>query len=434
MDKDNDFSKICLDEVIKKAKIVFSKRKSPFFLIIKKRISENVSLIKKETSKILKEFKIAYPVKTNPNLILLSELFALGSDFMISGIDEFSVLIKAFDKTDIKRDVNIFYYSPILDSNKLDKICSYVKKYNTSHNPKTNISIIFVIDSQEQLNLINSKNNLKYIIRLNVFSKLKDKSLVELEKSKDLNYGESIFFGINSTEIKSIFNSMKIKKNNFLGFHCHMSSQIINKKEWDLEVSHLIDIFRYVDKKGYKCSIINLGGGISVDYSEPSFINEQSFSIKNHESKKKRLSLSLSALKYKLKDILKINPETNFYFEPGRFISADSFLLVTRIIAKKMINKKHFIVINSSLYNSSMDSLVVGLRLPVMYPEKCSDKKRKKTEWIIKGSTPCSLDWFNKIVLCSEPKIGSMLIFDKAGAYNYSSDFASLKKLKVYKL
>ena len=61
------------------------------------------------------------------------------------------------------------------------------------------------------------------------------------------------------------------------------------------------------------------------------------------------------------------------------------------------------------------------------------DKKKKNLkEYVIRGSTPDSLDVFAKNIKLSELKSGDHIAFFHAGAYSFCSDFLSLKKPQYF--
>jgi ornithine decarboxylase len=53
-------------------------------------------------------------------------------------------------------------------------------------------------------------------------------------------------------------------------------------------------------------------------------------------------------------------------------------------------------------------------------------------KYMIKGCTPASEDIFRYEVYLINPKVGDKLKFLNAGAYNYTTDFCSLKKIKTF--
>ena len=71
--------------------------------------------------------------------------------------------------------------------------------------------------------------------------------------------------------------------------------------------------------------------------------------------------------------------------------------------------------------------MIVGINLPV----KALIKNKNLVKYHIRGKNPDSLDFFSKNIKLPKMKIGDYLIFQNAGAYNFSSDFLHFKKPNV---
>ena len=69
------------------------------------------------------------------------------------------------------------------------------------------------------------------------------------------------------------------------------------------------------------------------------------------------------------------------------------------------------------------------------YRDSIQDEIEKESKgckaYVVKGSTPCSMDLFRYRVYLKDPKIGDELVFLNAGAYNFTTDFCDLEKLKM---
>ena len=108
--------------------------------------------------------------------------------------------------------------------------------------------------------------------------------------------------------------------------------------------------------------------------------------------------------------------------EPGRFIAAPSVRLETEI---KSIDNNN-ITVDCSVFNAAMDTFLLNIRLLL------ENESEDGEEYTIKGITPDSLDIFRyKVKLKNKPKVGDKLIFLDAGAYNFSTNFCSLKKIET---
>jgi len=201
-------------------------------------------------------------------------------------------------------------------------------------------------------------------------------------------------------KIREIKSNPKISsKIEQLGIHFHRKTQ--NISEWDIlsDFKEIIDedIFSIIDA-------VNIGGGL------PSLYKNTNVKVFNGIINKL----------IKLRNWLH-NKNIKLIMEPGRFIAAPSGELITHIL--RIYQNK--IIINASVYNSNLDALILSIKLLV------KGELETGTPYLIKGSTPCSMDIFRYRVYLENPKEGDQITFLNAGAYNYSADLCNLKKIKT---
>jgi ornithine decarboxylase len=260
----------------------------------------------------------------------------------------------------------------------------------------------FVVDNESDLDiLLNVLENNKISKKINLLLRLK-------LKENTLRTERYFVFGMRSEivnkRIKEIKNNEKLKdKINHLGIHFHRKTQ--NMAEWDY-ASEIIDV---IDNDTLRMiDIINMGGGLPSDYANTN-------------------SNVLPTIINKIKEFKKtINNYTiNLIIEPGRFIAAPACKLMTTIIGIHENN----IIVNASVYNADMDALIVPVKLLVEGELQKDDPDAQP--YVIKGSTPCSMDLFRYRVYLKNPKVGDTLTFLNAGAYNFSTDFCDLEKIKT---
>jgi ornithine decarboxylase len=252
----------------------------------------------------------------------------------------------------------------------------------------------FVVDNEEDLDILLSfLENYDYEINLLLRLKLKENSL-RTEKY--------FVFGMKSEVINrrilELHENPKVKE---LGIHFHRKTQ--NISEWNLqyEISHCIE----AEVMG-KISVMNIGGGLPSHYANT---NVDMVSTVLRKVKKFKDWLNSKGIKMMI--------------EPGRFIAAPSGKLVTNIVSIHENN----IVVNASVYNTDMDALIVPVKLLV----EGELEKNVGDSYVIKGITPCSMDLFRYRVYLKNPKKGDEIIFLNAGAYNFSTQFCDLDKLKT---
>ncbi len=192
-----------------------------------------------------------------------------------------------------------------------------------------------------------------------------------------------------------------IRQINKLGIHFHRKTQ--NIAEWDLRY----EIPQIIEENNWRnIDIVNIGGGLPSRYANT---NDNAIGFIFNRIKEFR-------------DFLK-KKNTEMMIEPGRFIAAPAVKLITEIVAIY----GNTIVVNASVYNSDMDALIVPVKLLVEGELPRGEGK----PYMIKGITPCSLDLFRYRVYLKEPRIGEKIIFLNAGAYNFTTDFCDLEKLKT---
>ena len=151
-----------------------------------------------------------------------------------------------------------------------------------------------------------------------------------------------------------------------------------------------------------KVDIVNIGGGIPISYN-----GKDSDNI-------------LEEIRTGVK---KINAD-KIIIEPGRFIVGPACSLVARVELADDRNA----VLNCSVYNVHIDTIIADLILPC----RALKGTEKRKSYRLLGSSLCNLDVFNECAKLPELKAGDAIVFDKAGAYNFSSDFGSGSGIKTY--
>ncbi|HPC10225.1 MAG TPA: decarboxylase, partial [archaeon] len=224
-------------------------------------------------------------------------------------------------------------------------------------------------------------------------------------KEYTVNTGRYFVYGMYSSQINELIPKLKQNQNiQKLGIHFHRKTQ--NLSEWslirELEDSLSSETFKNID-------FVDIGGGIPVSYK-----NTKAEMIQNVFEKINDLKQFLHQKNIKL------------IIEPGRAIAGPSGKLITHI--KNVVDNT--IIIDASVYNCSMDTIVSHIKLLV----EGEDLEEKGQPYIIKGCTPASEDIFRYRVYFKkekEPKIGDQLIFLNAGAYIYYTDLFNLEKPEI---
>jgi ornithine decarboxylase len=204
--------------------------------------------------------------------------------------------------------------------------------------------------------------------------------------------GKHFVFGMTAKEVNTHINKLQ---NMTLGIHVHRKTQ--NISEWLLQ-EELQEVLEENTLK--KIDYLNIGGGLPILYRNSSDKN-------------------ISYIFENIQKVVAWFPK-KVIIEPGRFISGPSVKLQTTI--KGMF--ENTIILDCSVYNTAVDTVLCSpIRLFI------DGEQEEGKNYLIKGNTPCSLDIMRYAVKLNNPQVGDNIIFLNAGAYNYTTNFCSLKKI-----
>jgi diaminopimelate decarboxylase len=137
-------------------------------------------------------------------------------------------------------------------------------------------------------------------------------------------------FGLNTNEAIDLFRmGGRLKNIEFTAIDMHIGSQIINIEPFAEAIDRLSEVYFNLQKNGINLKHFDIGGGIGVSYK-----GEKIFSIGEFAS----------ALIPKLK---KLN--CKILFEPGRFLTANGGILVSKVLFTKMNYDKNFIITDAAM-------------------------------------------------------------------------------------
>ena len=330
-----------------------------------------------------------------------------------------NIVLQQFNKVNQIADI-VSYSSktnplvtPILEENTDAMFSIHLENELKNIQDKSRVLFLAQAWSQEQIRslinqgikwfVVDNISDLEVIIKFLETTEKKINLLLRLKlKERTLKTEKYYVFGMESNIINQKIKELSDNKNiDQLGIHFHRKTQ--NMAEWNLqyEIEEVIEpeVLNII-------SIVNIGGGLPSNYANTNIKVIDSICNKIHELKKWMQNKNIKLM-----------------LEPGRFIAAPAGKLHTNIIA---INNDT-IIVNASVYNSDMDALIVPVKLLV--ENECGKSQGKP--FTIKGITPCSLDLFRYRVYLDKPKVGDKITFLNAGAYNFTTDFCDLEKIKT---
>ncbi|MCU5745542.1 diaminopimelate decarboxylase [Staphylococcus sp. SQ8-PEA] len=273
----------------------------------------------------------------------------------------------------------------------------------------------FVIDTLEEIDLINkyASESVDVVVRLNPGVEAHTHEFIQTGQ-EDSKFGLSIKHGLAKEAIDQIHESDKL---NLKGVHFHIGSQI-EGTEAMIETAKLV--IRWLSDNDINVSLINLGGGFSIKYTE----NDTSFPI---EEGIKKIT---DAIKQISKEADYPVPEIGV--EPGRSIVGEAGITLYEVGTIKEIPgvNKYVAVdggmsehIRTALYGAEYEALLVNRQEEADETVTVAGKLCESGDIIIKNAK-----------LPSSIKRGDYLAILSTGAYHYSmaSNYNQMQKPPVY--
>ena len=204
-------------------------------------------------------------------------------------------------------------------------------------------------------------------------------------------------FGLDFDTVHKIFNMRwKYPNLNLNGVHVHVGSQILDVNPFEDAIKKILD---FLKTRRIEVEYFNIGGGLGIMYS---IENPQTA---NNFAKKVMPMLKASGLKIIL--------------EPGRFISGNSGILVTRVIYTKRTPRKKFVIVDSGMSDLIRPSLYEAYHKIV--PVKVSENSSETCEKVdIVGPICESGDFLGKDRFLPQVSKGDLLAVMAAGAYGFT--------------
>ncbi len=273
-----------------------------------------------------------------------------------------------------------------------------------------NIGLIVVdsLSEAEDIQNICKRKNIKQnvLIRINPGVEAHTHHYIQTA-NPDSKFGFSIATGdaYNSAKYISKFSNVNIK-----GFHCHIGSQIFEKKSFLIAVDKMTDFYVKVKNElNIDCEIINLGGGFGIYYAN----GDSKLSLEDYANYVKQISISL-------KDNIAKKGLSNLFLilEPGRSIVGEAGItLYSSGRIKKIPKLKNYIAINGGMFDNPRFALYQA-KYSVVAAQKMNEKPT--INYTIAGKCCESGDIIAEDCCLPEIFEGDILAVLSTGAYNYS--------------
>ena len=356
---------------------IAKKNVTPFYLYSFKQLEKNFTYFKHTFAST--NPTICFAVKSNPNLTFLKKLRNLGSGADVVSMGELQLALKAG---------------------------IHPSKIVFSGVGKTNEELTFAITKKILLINTESENEIDEIIKIAKNKKVKVAIGIRInpdiaaKTNKKISTGKkSDKFGISINHCEAIFNKYKLNK--FISIQAisvHIGSQIknINPFEKTLKV---VDLFlKKLKQKNIKINYLDIGGGMGIPYSK----SETIFNLTKYG---------------KLVEKFNSHHHLKIIFEPGRYISANTGLLVARVVYIKKTKNINFIILDAGM-NDLMRPALYDAKHEVIPVRKNNKKSSNLIEFV--GPICESTDRFITYKKYQHLKQGDLVCFTNVGAYGRS--------------
>ena len=357
---------------------------SPFYCysskILESRYSELTDAFKEE------DLLVCFSLKANSNQSIIKTFSSLGSGADVVSIGELKRALKA------KIPPNKIVFSGV--GKNTDEIIFAIK----------NKILMINVESISELKKISTQAaNLNMIapisLRVNPDIEAGENEKISTGKKQD-KFGISIKEAIDVYELASDLNNIEIK-----GIDVHIGSQINDLEPFEKTFDSIVETITKLKDKNINIDIIDIGGGIGINYTD-----EKALNIKDYAEV---VSKKLGSLNKKI------------IIEPGRFLTAESGILVTKIIYIKENESKKFAIVDAAMNDFIRPSLYGSLHnaLPIIE----DDKERPIESYDVVGPICETGDFFIKDFKTSQFLEGNLLAITNVGAYgsvlssNYNS-------------
>lgn len=317
-----------------------------------------------------------YSLKANSNIAIISIFAALGSGADIVSNGELYRALKA----GIPPEKIVF--SGVGKSD--EEIINAIQKG----------ILMFNVESLEEIEVINKlakrqKKVANIAIRVNPNVDPSTHSYVTTGKSINK-------FGIEPEKALEIYNNAdKYKNLKFIGIDAHIGSQITLLTPFVEALKKLLGVLNKIKSKNIEIKYIDIGGGLGITYDEEEPPHPREYASKIIES--------LSGWKVTL------------ITEPGRVLTGNAGILVTKVLYRKENSTKNFIIVDAGMNDFIRPALYGAFQeiLPVV-------KKNETIRADVVGPVCESGDFFAKDRLVPDVKRDDLIAIMSAGAYGFS--------------
>ena len=205
-------------------------------------------------------------------------------------------------------------------------------------------------------------------------------------------------FGINLEQIDmAVDRAMSMPDVNLIGLHFHIGSQLLDFTPYKMLCDRINDLQDHFEARGISFKIINVGGGLGINYENP---NENPIpDFKNYFDT--------------FRNNLKLRKGQELHFELGRAIVGQCGSLITRVIYVKNGTTKNFVIVDAGMTDLIRPALYQAHHVA----ENITSSATETARYDIVGPICESSDKFASDETLPLTHRGDLLALRSAGAY-----------------
>lgn len=207
-------------------------------------------------------------------------------------------------------------------------------------------------------------------------------------------------FGISADIIRKLYKkAMDDPWLDAKGLSVHIGSQLTTLEPFETAFRLFADFVKSLRQEGCTIKTLDIGGGIGITYD-----NETLFDLNDYV---RLIQEHIAPL------------ETDIILEPGRFLTGDTGLLLSRVLYSKKAGDKTFLIVDAGMTDFMRPSLYDAVHPVVPVKKESDETKPGEKIYDIAGPVCETADVLARNVSLS-PKLetpGSLIVFMMAGAY-----------------
>lgn len=246
----------------------------------------------------------------------------------------------------------------------------------------------------------------KVLLRINPGVEAHTHAFVQTART-DSKFGFGVGDGAAAAATKCVLGKKNLK---LCGYHCHIGSQIFEKKSFVLAAEKVMDFIAEMKSEfAFTAEVVNLGGGFGIWYND----DDPKFKPEDYANYLKAL---IGAIKAKSAEYSISEPF--LMIEPGRSIVGEAGVTLYTVGAiKDIVGVKKYVAIDGGMFDNPRYALYQS-KYTVLIANRANEKCTEKVT--IAGKCCESGDIIAVDVPLPEARRGDILAVLSTGAYNYS--------------